>query len=486
MSTRKQVLAGRFGLAAAGYDRFAAVQRIAADRLAQRILSAGLPARPRILEVGCGTGLLTERLAARLPEADWTVTDLSAGMLRYCRTRLARILLPSPPPHFLVMDAEAPALRPGFDLVCMGLAMQWFEHRDTALRALALLLNGGGLLAASTLCDGSFAGWRAALASEAATDAAPEYPSLGSLQAAWPEGGAGHWHAETLLDRHPRGIDFLRGLRAIGADLPRRGTVPLDPLAMRRALRWFEAEHGAVADYRIGYGLFRRAAQGGVFVTGTDTGVGKTVVSACLAQAWGARYWKPLQTGLRDESGDTVTVARLAGLPPNRIVAPAYELQAPLSPDDAARLEGVPIDPDAILPPPASAVPLVVEGAGGLLVPIGRNRAGDQEMMVDLIRRLALPVVLVARGTLGTINHTLLSLEALRARGILVAGVVLNGACTVNNREAILRLGRVRIIAELPALETLDQDAITRLASLIPPLSSLRPEPPSHTGGPSG
>ena len=467
MTGRKQAIARRFGAAAIGYDRSAPVQRLAAGRLAQRILAAGVPRRARILEVGCGTGFLTGCLAARLPEADWTVTDLSATMLRECRSRLP----PGFSPRFVAMDAEAPAVRPGFDLICGGLVMQWFEDPSAALRGLAGLLNPGGVLALSTLCAGSFSGWRAALEAEG-VPATEEPPALERLQAAWPGSGAGHWQAETLLDRHASGIDFLRRLRAIGADLPRPGTVALDPLAMRRVLRRFETRHDAVADYRIGYGLFRRAAGNGVFVAGTDTGVGKTVVSACLVRAWNARYWKPLQTGLRDEPGDTATVVRLAGLAPGHALAPAHALQAPLSPAAAAALEGIVIDPDAIPLPDASTIPLVVEGAGGLMVPIGRH-AGEDRMMIDLILRLALPVVLVARGTLGTINHTLLSLEALRARGVPIAGVVLSGPVVAGNREAILRHGKVGIIAELPDVDPLDEAAVTRLAASIPALASL-------------
>ena len=189
--------------------------------------------------------------------------------------------------------------------------------------------------------------------------------------------------------------------------------------------------------------------------------------------AWDASYWKPLQTGLAEEAGDTDTVVRLACLPPERVPQPAYALQAPLSPEAAAALEGVVIDPAAITLPDIQPGPLVVEGAGGLMVPIGGGL-----LMIDLIRRLALPVVLVARGTLGTINHTLLSLEALRARGIAVAGVVFNRGCTPANRAAIERHGRVRILAELPDVGSPDADAIARLARSVPPFCSL------HEGGP--
>ena len=471
MTSRKQAIARRFGGAALGYDAAAVVQRAAASRLAESIAAAGLPhsergGRPRVLEIGCGTGLLTAMLRRLLPRAEWTVSDLSPEMLRQCRARFRH----QPGMRFLAMDAESPALRPGFDLVCGSLALQWLSDRAASLRALSDLLDDGGLLAVSTLCAGSFSGWRAALRAEDAVDAMPEHPPLATLQAEWPAHGAGHWRAETLLERHARGVDFLRSLRAIGADLPRPGASPLDPLALRRVLRRFEAEQGAVADYQIGIGLFRRVSRRGVFVTGTDTGVGKTLVAALLARAWRATYWKPLQTGLRDEPGDTETVRGLAAV---ATLSPLHELQAPLSPEAAAGCEGVALDLRAARLPDAGAAPLVVEGAGGLMVPIAEG-----EMMIDLIQRLGLPVVLVARGTLGTINHTLLSLEALRRRGIPVTGVVLNGACTPGSREAIARHGRVRILAELPPLERVDADAVTRLARLMPASPWTMPQDP--------
>jgi malonyl-CoA O-methyltransferase len=205
----------------------------------------------------------------------------------------------------------------------------------------------------------------------------------------------------------------------------------------------------------------------GVFVTGTDTGVGKTAVAACLARAWQAGYWKPVQTGLATGDDDTVTVAALAGLPAERVVAPVYALQAPLSPHAAAELEGVRIAMDAIVLP-RTAHPLVVEGAGGLYVPLN-----DRDFMIDLMAKLALPVLLVARSTLGTINHTLLSLAALRSRSLPLAGVVLDGPPNAGNRAAIERFGRVRVLAELPRVDPLDDAAVDRLAARIPPLSEI-------------
>jgi len=205
----------------------------------------------------------------------------------------------------------------------------------------------------------------------------------------------------------------------------------------------------------------------GVFVTGTDTGVGKTVAAACLARAWRAGYWKPVQTGLATGDDDTVTVSALAGLPAERVVAPVYALQAPLSPHAAAELEGVRIAMDAIVLP-RTAHPLVVEGAGGLYVPLN-----DRDFMIDLMAKLALPILLVGRSTLGTINHTLLSLAALRSRGLPIGGVVLDGPPNAANRSAIERFGQVRVLAELPPVERLDKAAVDRLAARIPPLSEI-------------
>jgi malonyl-CoA O-methyltransferase len=199
----------------------------------------------------------------------------------------------------------------------------------------------------------------------------------------------------------------------------------------------------------------------GAFVTGTDTNVGKTIVSACLVHRWNADYWKPAQTGVADEPGDTPTVAALAGASPDRIHLPRYTLKAPLSPEAAAALEGIQISIEDFTLPTGDG-PIVVEGAGGVLVPIGAGRT-----MADLMRHLGLPVVLVARGSLGTINHTLLSLEALRARGLVVAGVVINGADQDGNGDAIARLGDTRILGVVPRMEPLTPEAVQLAARQV-------------------
>ncbi|MBF0358625.1 MAG: dethiobiotin synthase [Magnetococcales bacterium] len=188
---------------------------------------------------------------------------------------------------------------------------------------------------------------------------------------------------------------------------------------------------------------------GSVFVAGTDTDVGKSVVSAWLLRKIGGDYWKPIQSGLAGES-DLLAVRRLSGLAEDSFHPSTYNLTQPLSPHASAALDGVEIKLDDFVLP-ESKNPIIVEGAGGLLVPLN-----DQDFIVDLIQRLALPVLLVARSGLGTINHTLLSLQLLRQRGVDIAGVVLNGELNPGNRDAIIKYGKVDIIAEIPKLDPLN------------------------------
>ena len=182
-------------------------------------------------------------------------------------------------------------------------------------------------------------------------------------------------------------------------------------------------------------------------VTGTDTEIGKTVFSAALTQALGAHYWKPVQAGL-DEGGDLSRVAQLASLEPERIIAEAYRLKTPCSPHLAARIDGVTIEPDRLNLPPQR--PLVVEGAGGALVPLG-----GEVLYADIFAQWDLPVIVVARTALGTINHSLLTLEALRARGVKLHGIAFVGDPVEDSEATICRLGNVRRLGRLPLIPEL-------------------------------
>jgi dethiobiotin synthetase len=220
----------------------------------------------------------------------------------------------------------------------------------------------------------------------------------------------------------------------------------------------------------------------GIFVTGTDTNVGKTVVSAALMARYRVeaplRYWKPIQTGTRgsgfgirnpDAGGanddDSAEVARLSRARAQEIVDCGVRLPDPVSPHLAARRAGTRITVREIIetlngiesrtPNPESRPRWIVEGAGGVLVPIN-----ERETMADLMGALDLPVLIAARSMVGTINHTLMTVEALRRRMLRVAGVVMVGEPNDENRLAIEKYGAVEVIAQMPRFDPLTPEAI--------------------------
>ncbi len=190
-----------------------------------------------------------------------------------------------------------------------------------------------------------------------------------------------------------------------------------------------------------------------LWVAGTDTNVGKTIVSAALVKHLNASYWKPVQTGT-DTDDDTTTVQTLTGFDASKFLPNAMRFKAPLSPNQAAELEGATIAMRDIKLPDYRGR-LVMEGAGGLLVPLNHHRT-----MIDLMRYYSAPVVLVARSALGTLNHTFLSLNLLREMRLPIQGVVLVGDPNPMNARDIQEIGKVRILAEIPWMDPIDLDRI--------------------------
>lgn len=191
------------------------------------------------------------------------------------------------------------------------------------------------------------------------------------------------------------------------------------------------------------------------FITGIGTDVGKTLASAVIVKALNAEYWKPLQCGDL-ENTDSMKVAQLTGCV---VHDEAYKLQRPMSPHAAAEAEGVAIDLLKIQLPKHSHN-LVVEGAGGLLVPLN-----DCETIIDLIKHLNLPAILVSRHYLGSINHTLLSLELLKQRGVTVAGVLFNGEENLTTESIIQKHTGVRILGRIPVLKDITPTSVTKVAA---------------------
>lgn len=240
---RKAAVAAAFGAAAVTYDTGAGLQRAVARRLAERAAALPLPRHPRILEIGCGTGLLSRALRARLGPAEWVITDLSPAMLARCREALGD----PPDTVFQVMDGEHPETPPpDFDLILSSLAFQWFEDLDAALPRLAARLRPGGHLAFATLAADTFREWREAHAALGLACGVPDYPTPAALTR--------HCRIEDerIARRHPDAAAFLAELKRIGAAVPAPGRPPLAPGALRRVLRRFGA--GLTITWHIAYG----------------------------------------------------------------------------------------------------------------------------------------------------------------------------------------------------------------------------------------
>ena len=191
----------------------------------------------------------------------------------------------------------------------------------------------------------------------------------------------------------------------------------------------------------------------GYFITGTDTNVGKTIAAAWAMLHLEADYWKPAQSGLEPPT-DTQIIQQITELPKGRFHIETYRLTQPLSPHEAAKRDGVEIEMEKFQIPQTGRA-LIVEGAGGLMVPLGKDN-----LVIDLIGQLGLPSILVCRSGLGTINHTLLSLEAMRAREVSIAGIIISGSKMPHNRQAIEEYGRVPIIAEIDHLEEINKESL--------------------------
>ncbi|MBI3418934.1 MAG: ATP-dependent dethiobiotin synthetase BioD [Proteobacteria bacterium] len=186
-------------------------------------------------------------------------------------------------------------------------------------------------------------------------------------------------------------------------------------------------------------------------LSGTGTGIGKTLAAAALMLGLDASYWKPVQCGTEKET-DTQTLRRFTGLPVDRFLPEAYVFKAALSPHRAAELENKTIEVEKLHPPACERM-LIIEGAGGLLVPLTR-----QALMADLFARWQIPLILCARTELGTLNHTLLSLEAMRARKIPLHGILFLGAPNDDNKRTIAAFSGARVLGHIPVIEAITRE----------------------------
>ena len=194
-----------------------------------------------------------------------------------------------------------------------------------------------------------------------------------------------------------------------------------------------------------------------LFLTGNGTDVGKTLIAAILCQALGAEYWKPVQCGSLERS-DSDLVRELVTNISFKCHPEGLRLKAPMSPHAAAALEGRKIGLAELIAPITDNL-LLIEGAGGLMVPLNQY-----ELMLDLIAALEAEVVVVSRNYLGSINHTLLTLEALKARGLPIAGIIFNGGSTPSSEDIIQSYSKIRCLGHVPQLKRIDAETVAEQA----------------------
>ncbi|HEY9534177.1 MAG TPA: dethiobiotin synthase [Mucilaginibacter sp.] len=192
-----------------------------------------------------------------------------------------------------------------------------------------------------------------------------------------------------------------------------------------------------------------------LFITGIGTGIGKTIVSAILVESLKADYWKPVQSGDLDDS-DTLKVQSLVSNTKTVFHPEAYRLTQPYSPHKSAALDGIEIDPSTIISPKTDNT-LIIEGAGGLMVPLNNTF-----LMIDLIQQLDADVVLVVKHYLGSINHSLLSIEALQRRNIPIKALIFNGVPNESSEEVIKKFAQCRILS-IPDIQSMRKENIARI-----------------------
>ena len=196
------------------------------------------------------------------------------------------------------------------------------------------------------------------------------------------------------------------------------------------------------------------------FVTGIGTEVGKTIASAIITQALKADYWKPVQAGELDDS-DRMKVEALIDNDRSKFHAEAYRLNEPMSPHAAAERDGVEIDISSIKMPDTNNH-LVIEGAGGLLVPLN-----DKDTILNLIETLDCEVILVSRHYLGSINHSLMSLEVLKQRNIPVKGILFNGKENKDTESIIAKMSGIEVLGRIDELENLNKSVVDSIAQSL-------------------
>ncbi len=249
----KKHIAQSFGKASQTYDQEAPVQKWTAERLCDDVSALNLSGEMDCLEIGCGTGFLTEKMIDLLPGANWTISDLSEDMLAQCKNRIGDV------GKFVIMDGEHPNGSTQYDLIVSSLAVQWFVDLELGLKQLFDLLKPGGRLLVTTLGKDSFSQWRKNLLSLGLPVGLHSYPSLEDIQSFHVENGDIQVRSISHLQPYENGLSFLRALKAIGAQKPNSDYEPMAIHDMRKAVRNLEREVGCKMTYEIFFIEYKKA-----------------------------------------------------------------------------------------------------------------------------------------------------------------------------------------------------------------------------------
>lgn len=261
--SRNQIIAHEFDKAKA-YDTASLVQKETAQRLAKLIIQKiGHHPPATILEIGCGTGYLTEELLGFYPDSRWIISDISPHMLKRTEQKLRQKNFSGTDIRFHLMDGETltpPPPEKNFSLIISSLCIQWFTNRSTALENFVRILSPGGLICLTTLASGSFREWQNACKSASIPCGIPDYPTISLLNTDWPPGGKGAWFTQEIREKVPSARFFLRNLKKIGASLPRQDHKPATTSALKNAIALFDRRFHDIS-YQIAFGLFRKDFQ---------------------------------------------------------------------------------------------------------------------------------------------------------------------------------------------------------------------------------
>ncbi|MFH1798686.1 MAG: adenosylmethionine--8-amino-7-oxononanoate transaminase [Candidatus Omnitrophota bacterium] len=480
----KTIVIRNFSKSARDYDKHAKIQKKCAEKLVE--YRAGRKKIESILEIGCGTGVYTGILREKYKQADITAIDISKDMIKNARKKNSKNNI-----QFIVMDGEEIDLPGKFDLITSNASFQWFSNFDNVLESFSKLLSDKGGLSFSTYGPDTFKELKKVIEiyrGRVQAISSSRFLPLDVLESSLKKRFKNVEIKKECFSASFSSLwEFLRDIKKSGARgeglvggvflgktaIKEMGEIYIKKFGKIRATHqiyfcraWNPAHPSSNRPVSLPGLLLDGCAKEGksIFVTGTDTGVGKTVVTGLLGRFFVEKglnviTQKWIQTGCKDFSEDVYTHLRLMGKKRRDIknyledVSP-YALKFPASPHLSALSENARIESEKIEKSFQNLTRafdyVLVEGAGGALVPLN-----EETLIIDIVKKLHLPVLIVAENKLGAINHTLLTIEALKKRNIQIIGIIFN---RISNREnEIILKDNLKIVEKISKIKVLGE-----------------------------